>query len=322
MPEVAARDVRTLVVGAGGLLGSSVVRDLRRHGRPHETVRVPWSAPEHAADALSDAAERLLFTGRPWRLLWCAGAGVVATSQPELDAELSTLRTFLDRLAARATGAAPGGLFLASSAGGVYAGSSGPPFTERTEPRPISPYGHAKVAAENAVRDFAVASGVPAFIGRIANLYGPGQDPQKAQGLITVLCRSHLARRPASIYVSLDTARDYVFVDDAARVSIAGVERVAREQPGTVVTKVIASQQGTTVAAILGELRRITKHRPKVVLGASPLARFQVRDLRFRSEVWPDLDGLVTTSLPAGMAATMRSATSELGLAGYSSASR
>ena len=151
------------------------------------------------------------------------------------------------------------------------------------------------------------------LIGRIANLYGPGQDLAKAQGLVTVLCRAHLARRPASIYVSLDTARDYVFVDDVARLAVAGADRVADEPPGTVVVKILASQVGTTVAAILGELRRITKHRPRVVLGSSSLARFQARDLRFRSVVWRDLDRLVTTSLPSGMAATMRSALAEHG---------
>jgi UDP-glucose 4-epimerase len=273
-------------------------------------VAVPWGDPAAAVDALAGAAERLLADGHPWRLFWCAGSGVVASDQHQLDDEVATFEAFLDRLVAIASapGAASGAVFLASSAGGVYAGSLAPPFTEQTRPRPISPYGQAKLDTEELLRAFAVASGVPVLIGRISNLYGPGQDHVKAQGLISVLCRAHLARRPASIYVSLDTARDYVFVDDVARLAVSGADRVAGQQPGQVVVKILASQTGTTVAAILGELRRITKHRPRVVLGSSPLARFQVRDLRFRSVVWPDLDRLVTTSLPAGMAATMSSA--------------
>jgi UDP-glucose 4-epimerase len=304
----------SLVVGAGGLLGSAVARDLRRHSRPHATADVPWREHDAAVEALTDAAERLVSDGRPWRLFWCAGSGVVASDQQQLDDEVATLDAFLGRLAEIVTrpGTPPGSVFLASSAGGVYAGSQAPPFTEMTTPRAISPYGHAKLAAEERFREFGAGSGTPVLIGRIANLYGPGQDPRKAQGLITVLCRAHLARRPASIYVSLDTARDYVFVDDVARLACAGADRVAVEPPGTVVVKILASQTGTTVAAILGELRRITKHRPRVVLGASSLARFQARDLRFRSVVWRDLDRLVTTSLPAGMAATMRSAAAEI----------
>lgn len=299
----------SLVVGGSGLLGSAVLRELHLRGRAPERAVVPWSEPSAAVLALDAAAETLLSPGRPWRLYWCAGSGVVASGREQLDAELATLEGFLARLADRVPAAPPGAVFLASSAGGVYAGSEGSPFTELTEPRPISPYGEAKLAAEQLVRAFGERSGVPVLIGRIANLYGPGQDPGKAQGLISVLSRAHLARRPSSIYVSLDTARDYIYVDDVARLAVAGTDRVASEQGTTV--KILASQTGTTVAAILGELRRITKHRPRVVLGASPAARFQVRDLRFRSVVWTDLDGLVTTSLPTGVAATMRSAMGE-----------
>jgi UDP-glucose 4-epimerase len=59
------------------------------------------------------------------------------------------------------------------------------------------------------------------------------------------------------------------------------------------------------VATILGELRRLLRHRPLVVLGTSPLATFHARDLRFRSRVWTDLDRFVTTTLPEGIWSTM-----------------
>jgi UDP-glucose 4-epimerase len=305
---------QSLVVGSSGLLGSAVVRELGRTSRPHATVRVPWGDRSAALAILEEAAGVLMNHQRPWRLFWCAGPGVVTSDQRQLDDEVETLGAFLSRLAPLVTapGRPPGALFLASSAGGVYAGSQMLPFTETTPPQPISPYGEAKLAAEQRLRDFAQGTGVPVLIGRISNLYGPGQDATKAQGLIPVLCRAHLARRPISIYVSLATARDYVFVDDVARLAVAGLDRAAAERPGEVVTKILAAQTGTTVAAILGELRRITKHRPLVVLGTSSLARFQPPDLRFRSTVWRDLDQLVTTSLPGGIAATMRAAQHEL----------
>jgi UDP-glucose 4-epimerase len=307
-----AQAAASLVVGGGGLLGSAVLRELHRQGRHPERAVVPWSDPGAAVEALASATERLVSRGVPWRMYWCAGSGVVASGHEQLDAEVTTLDGFLTRLAAQlSSGARPSAFFLASSAGGVYAGSDGSPFTEQTEPRPISPYGEAKLAAEVRMRAFAAETGIPVLLGRIANLYGPGQDPRKAQGLISVLCRAHLGRRPSSIYVSLDTARDYIYVDDVARLAIAATERVAASEPGTALVKILASQTDTTVAAILGELRRITKRPPRVVLGASAGARFQARDLRFRSVVWPDLDRLVTTSLPTGMAATMRSALAE-----------
>lgn len=307
-----AEEPLTLVVGAGGLLGSAVTRELVRRAAPFVTAAVPWEEPDRAVSTLGDAVENLVASGRAWRVVWSAGAGVVGTSEEQLRDEVSLLEAFLGRveLAARRAEPSAGALFVTSSAGGVYAGSHGFPSTEQTRPVPISPYGHAKLASEQAVEAFALRSGVPTAIGRVSNLYGPGQDITKPQGLISQLCRAHLFREPLSIYVPLDTARDYLFVDDCARLVLATLEMAAGE--GGLHTKVLASEQATTVGVILAELRRVTKRRPQVVLGASPMARFQVRDLRFRSVVWPGLRQHVTTTLPAGIAATLQSVGSDM----------
>lgn len=297
----------TLVVGARGLLGSAVTRSLILAGRGHVRADVPWGQPDLAVGALVSATRTLIETGVPWRVMWCAGAGVIGTTQSSLDQELATLDGYLSEIRSVVPkNRSDGAMFLASSAGGAYAASLGSPFTEATAPVPNSPYGHAKLESERLVTAFAEASGTPSFIGRVANMYGPGQDTSKPQGLISQLCRAHLERRPISIYVPLDTARDYLYVDDAARLAVAGTNRISEFPRGEVKIKILASQRGTTVASILGELRRITRRRPLVILGESPLAKFQVRDLRFRSRVWPDIDDLVVTSLPAGISATMQ----------------
>ena len=72
------------------------------------------------------------------------------------------------------------------------------------------------------------------------------------------------------------------------------------------VVKILASQRPTTVAALLGELRRLSRRRPLVVLGTSPHAKFQVKDLRFASTVWPEVDALMRTTLTAGVGATLQ----------------
>lgn len=295
----------TWVVGGRGLLGGAVIRELTLQSRPVRRVDVPWSDPAATTIALATAAERISRGSGSWRVMWCAGAAVVGATEDQLAAEQRSLGGFLDALHDSGTVRGRGSLFLASSAGGAYAGSSDPPFTEQTLPVPTSPYGRGKLASEELVRSFADSSGASVIIGRIANLYGPGQDLTKAQGLISQLCRSHLSRQPLSIYVSLDTARDYIFSSDAARLATAALDRASTCPAGTVTVKIIASQRSTTIAAILGELHHITRRRPHVTLGASPLARFQTRNLRFQSVVWADLDALVTTGLPVGVSATM-----------------
>jgi UDP-glucose 4-epimerase len=301
-----ARDGRvTWVVGGGGLLGGQLVAGATTAGRAVHASKVPWHDPDAAVSALARDAERLLGTFGGVDLLWAAGAGVVATGQDALDGEVAVLDAVVDELVA-ACDRHPGTTlraFLASSAGGVYAGSADPPFTETTPPSPLSPYGTAKLASESAVRRL-TGSGASVLVGRIANLYGPGQHLDKPQGLITQLCRAEVQRSPLLIYVSLDTARDYVYVRDAARMVLAGMDRLSEVGPGAAVVKILASQSAVTLATIIGELSRITKRRAPIVLGTSSSTPFQTRDLRFRSTVWPEVDRLATTTLASGIGAT------------------
>ena len=312
MPLAADEPVLTWVVGASGLLGSAVRRRLERDRLPWLSTSAAWSDPAAATRALGATARTLSHQDRPWRVAWCAGAGVIGTDPTELAAETEVLGALLEELTGLLSrgGRPPEALFLASSAGGVLAGSADPPFDEQTEPAPLSPYGEAKLRSERLVEAFAARTGVACLVGRIANLYGPGQDIRKPQGLVSQLCRAHLTRRPISIYVSLDTARDYLFVDDAAALVVAGLDRVARE--GGTSLKILASEHSTSVATILAELRRVTKRPVQVVLGANPNARFQVRDLRLRSRVWTDLQREVRTPLPAGISATLAAVSGDL----------
>ena len=102
-----------------------------------------------------------------------------------------------------------------------------------------------------------------------------------------------------------DTLRDYLYVDDCAAMVLAMVDR-AREDtaPGAQVVKILASQQSVSIASLIGDVRRIFKRRPLVVLASSKLAKQQARDLRFRSVVWQEIDHRSLTPLIAGIAAT------------------
>ncbi len=309
----------TWVIGAGGLLGRSLVSDLRsRDDQEVVTMPIPWSDPDAAASALQAGTDQLfsLCAGRPWRVAWCAGAGVTGTPAVVFEQETATFAGYLDQLQVAADGNGQGSVFLASSAGGVYAGSGQAPFSENDVAGAISPYGAAKLACEQLVVSFAANTGVPVLIGRIANLYGPGQNLSKPQGLISHICRSHITGQPISVYVSLDTVRDYLYVGDCASMIGDGLARLSRQPRSNVTLKIFASGQGVTIGALLGECRHIFKRTPRVVLGTSPNAKFQVRDLRLRSRVWPDLDRRTLTPLSVGIAATvadMRRAMQERG---------
>lgn len=294
-------------MGGGGLLGSAVSRELRARGIASLAPRVRWGEPGCDGD-LAAAFESLVATDRPWRVFWCAGVGVPATPQAVLDAELSTFRRFCDHVAKSGRGSA-GSIFVPSSAGALYAGSPHPPFTERSPVRPLAPYGRAKVESERIASELTRA-GVRVAIGRIANLYGPGQKLAKPQGLISQLCLSVRTGQPLGIYVSLDTLRDYLFTDDAATMIVEMLDRVAELPPGApATTKILASGRSVSIAGLLGEFRLLTKRRPPVVLATSPYRRIQARDLRLHSVVLSELDRRSFTPLAVGIDACLRDVT-------------
>ena len=279
----------TWVVGSGGLLGSAV---LQRCEDPFDASPIPWSNPEAAITALTANAERFAATAQeePWRIVWAAGAATVSSSAEQTATELRVFEGFIDGVAKhRPRG--DGFVFVTSSAGGVYAGSANPPFTIETTPMPLSPYGELKLAQERIAAE-RLQGVCPVIIGRISNLYGPGQNLEKLQGLISRLALAAVTQQPINIFVSLDTIRDYIAVGDAADAILDA--RPLDDTSAT--TLLIASGQPTTIGTLIRTMNEIAKRRVPVALGQHESASRQVLDLRL--EPSPGVHS--STSLPAG----------------------
>ena len=102
---------------------------------------------------------------------------------------------------------------------------------------------------------------------------------------------SQLTRRPISIYVSMDTIRDYLFAPDCAQMILDATSLRGRSGQGRYQMKIFASQRGTTIGAVVRELRRVLKRPPRTgVRCPYRTSRMQVRDLRFRSIAMPWID--------------------------------
>lgn len=295
----------TWVVGARGLLGQHVLRQVPG---AVAVTDVPWPSVDDAKAVLRQRIRAIVDDAAGWNVAWCAGAGVIATPAQDIQRELELFGAFLDELAALAGPGSRGAVFFASSAGGVYADAPAPPFSETSAVGARTSYGVAKLAMEEELRSFAATTGTAVLIGRIANLYGPGQNLAKPQGLVSQICLTHLSGQPLSLYVPMDTMRDYLYVEDCARMIAAGLGGLRDRIPGpggdAVVTKILASGRSTTVGGLLGESTRLFRRRPRIVLGASAASRHQVRDLRLRSVIWPELDRLARTPLLVGIART------------------
>ncbi len=304
------RPAAAWVVGSGGLLGSSVARRLSREvpGVAAWTAptRFSWgdiSALEGELDAAMRAYLAVLAPDSPWMVLWCAGAGVVGTPAEALEKETKTLELLLGRLDA-AAGDRPGFFFLASSAGGIYGGSQEVPLTEESTPRPISDYGRAKLRQEELLASWAAARPrVSLLIGRISNLYGPGQNLSKPQGLIAHLSRCLLHHVPAHVFAPLDTLRDHLYAPDGASQILMGLERLIRLPPPVRVVKIVASGQTASIGAILAVFSRIAKRQPRIICAGIPARALQPSRLALKSTVWTDLPLPAPTSLGEGIQA-------------------
>jgi UDP-glucose 4-epimerase len=308
------------VVGAGGLLGSSVRRSIEA-GKTNALFsprdpHLPWTSPPDLARALRDPLASLLSASAAadhggWAIIWCAGGAVVASRDSEVSADRASWELFLSTLEA-ALGRAPaaartGHLLLASSAGGAWAGHSGATISESTPVSPISEYGRGHLAREEALAQLGRRHPeLRTAIVRLSNLYGTGQRLDKPQGLVSHIARSLIHRRPIHIYVPLDTVRDYLYASDAGQAMVEGLSCLARAAPGAgPVLKLLASEEETSVGGLIAIFRRVTRRQVAVTAGVRSVGRLQALRLRFRSAVWPELSR-GRTPLPEGVVAVYR----------------
>ncbi len=238
----------TWVVGAGGLIGGAVVSENPEAfmGRPvdwHEEPRVLSAFERNAHDFCVAAA------GRPWRILWAAGIGVISSPDSTITRDAELFEMFLEVIG-RECPEGSGVVTLVSSAGGIYGGSVGGPFDEDTAPRPISLYGYGKLRQENALSEWSKAFGIPIAIARTANVYGARQDLGKPQGLISHACAAALANRPIDIFVPLHTQRHYVYADDVGTL-LEFVASTAASEGRPVFIKNLAGGPPTSISRIL-----------------------------------------------------------------------
>jgi UDP-glucose 4-epimerase len=287
--------VLTWVVGRGGLLGSAVSRAI---GPKFMALAVPWESHDAAVGVLDSDLQRFIQAARndDWSVIWAAGSGVVGSTADKLTAETRIISHLLTTLR-NSRPAGRGAFFFSSSAGGIYAGSTHPPFSESTTPRPLSPYGKTKLAQEEIVQ-VTLGGCVPLIIGRFSNLAGPGQNLGKQQGLISQLCQSAVTRQSLNVFVPMETLRDYLYVDDAAAMVRTLVENAVESQPSTPGLRNISSQRPVSVCTVLRTVQQVAHRTVRIALGTSPSSNYQVRDLRLCTHFTHELQDVAITPFP------------------------
>jgi nucleoside-diphosphate-sugar epimerase len=104
-----------------------------------------------------------------------------------------------------------------ASSSSVYGDTDDFPMTERSLPRPISPYGVTKLAAEHLARLYTRAYGVSIASLRYFTVYGPRQRPDLA---FTAFIEAALGDDPITVLGDGEQSRDFTFVHDAVDATV------------------------------------------------------------------------------------------------------
>jgi UDP-glucose 4-epimerase len=137
------------------------------------------------------------------------------------------------------------------------------------------------------------------ILARIGTLYGPGQNPSKPQGLISAMCREAVFRRTISIFVPMDTTRDYLYADDAARQCMHLLGDVVTQPPQNRL-RVVASHRTATIGEVARLVQAVSHHRTPILQVPSAEAAGHARHLALTSQD-PVLRAFPTTPLPVGI---------------------
>ena len=117
-----------------------------------------------------------------------------------------------------------------------------------------------------------------------------------------MLVDSAMLRRPARLFVSPDTRRDYLFNRDAARLALAEVDAAMSGDVGVGAATVTIVRAGSTMTIldVVASTSRVLRRRVPVVITESPESRVQPLVLRFRERSGIQA-AVPTTSLEAAL---------------------
>jgi nucleoside-diphosphate-sugar epimerase len=227
--------VRVLVTGCAGFIGSHLSEELIARG--HDVVGVDCFTDYYARSAKEANLSRLrdesrfslhevdlaiadlepLVEGIDLVYHQAAQPGVRGSwgKHFEIYARNNILAT--QRLL-EAVKAQPLRKFVYASSSSIYGDAESYPTSETALPRPVSPYGMTKLAAEQLVYLYWRNYGVPSAALRYFTVYGPRQRPDMAFRKFIDWVRDG---EPIQVYGDGEQTRDFTFVSDAVAANIA-----------------------------------------------------------------------------------------------------
>ncbi len=221
-------NVRVLVTGGAGFVGSNLVRRLMRDGARVTVLddlftghveNLPRTGVDFVEGSVCDVplVERLV--GAHEVVFHAAARNiVVSTRNPREDFETNIGGTLNVLMAARA---ACTKRVIYTSSTSVYGNPRYLPINEDDRLQLLTPYAVSKLGGENYCMAFHESYGVPATAVRYSNVYGPGQDPENPYcGVVAKFIEALFAGRSPVVHGDGQQTRDFTYIDDAVEATV------------------------------------------------------------------------------------------------------
>jgi UDP-glucuronate 4-epimerase len=156
--------------------------------------------------------------------------------------------------------------FLLASTSSLYGGHNRIPFHEDDDTnRPLSPYAASKKAAETLAYTYHYLYGLDISIPRYFTVYGPAGRPDMS---IFRFIRRIAEGEPIVVFGDGSQSRDFTFVDDIARGTIAALKPLGYEVIN------LGGDRPTVLSDIIGQIAQLVGQEP--IIDYQPLHRADV----------------------------------------------
>jgi len=189
-------------------------------------------------------------------------------------------------------------VIFASSGGAIYGEQIDFPAGEEHPLKPLSPYGVSKLAGENYLYYYRQNFALPAVCLRYANVYGPRQDPFGEAGVVAIFAQKMLTGQQPIINGTGMQTRDYVFVEDVARINL-----MALRDPVTGAYNVGTGKE-TTVNDLFFTIRALTRSQAAEIHG-EPKTGEQFRSVLTAEKAYRELGWKPLIELNEGLQRTV-----------------